>query len=95
MICLDKDGGVVATIPVKDEDPHRCDPKKSPCPPGTTPVGDYHTHWDPNRYDKFSPGDIGGYYDEWNRLGDYTGYMGNWKGESYQFDPSTGQASKL
>lgn len=89
MVCFDPTTReYFATDPVTDKDPVSCTPSNSPCPKGTVPVGDYHTH----------PGDPPGLNDEEfgtkdrinNTLDRINGYLRTPSGSFKKYYPNPG-----
>lgn len=69
-------------------------------PPGTTTVGDYHTHGAPSSRGKTSAGDDrGDYFSSEDKAGNrrcaYPGYIGTPTGKVKKFDPNTGQTTTI
>jgi len=108
MICQDSKNRCFATKPVKGG-LSGVSPSSSPCPDGTSAVGDYHTHGNYSdragkpttaaldEFDSlnFSPGDKSGITQDAQGRPGYKGYLGT-PGNTYKvFDPSTGNVSNL
>lgn len=84
-------------------------PGDSPCPPGSTPAGDYHTHGDYSLTDgtrataatdeykslKFSDTDISGITKDGIGKPNYTGYLGSPNGVIQKYTPASGKIEVL
>lgn len=103
MICRDPEGQVFATKPVQGS-LAGANPSNSPCPVGTTIIGDYHSHGnysdtagspvtpDKDQYDSlnFSPTDYQGIAADGVGIPEYSGYLSTPDGTIKKYEPSTG-----